>query len=155
MASAAVSRPSYRSALAACKDGHAWRWSHSWSRKSLHTFGHKRWAATSHQPLFLDFLMPLRAWKAPKCSSPLLRKQPAPAVSQWRHISTSSPRRATIVAANPRKDEEGNDMVIDITPRASNVGFFSYHVTLQDQKNSAEPFLKLASKRNHDYRFQP
>lgn len=123
MASVTVVRPSIRIALTAPKRMHDWKWSGSRSCRSLHTSGHQRWTATPHQPLFLDFLMPPQARRAPEYPSQLSREQPASAKTQCRRISTSSPRQATIVAANPRKDDEGNDMVVDITPRASNVSF--------------------------------
>jgi iron-sulfur cluster assembly accessory protein len=75
-------------------------------------------ASQSQQPLFLDFLAPSWHSKKPKKTSiRSLRKDLAPRV-QRRALSASTPRHAKAIK-NPRKDEDGNDLTINITPRAS------------------------------------
>ncbi|TLD08164.1 hypothetical protein E2P81_ATG10475 [Venturia nashicola] len=72
----------------------------------------------SQQPLFLDFLAP--SWQSSRSPSTHLRSSRRDIVRQSdrRALSSTSAKHAKAVA-NPRKDEDGNDMIINITPRAS------------------------------------
>ena len=69
----------------------------------------------AQQPLFLDFLAP--SWQSTKPPSSSLRSHQRNIASR-RALSTTPPRHA-IAVTNPRKDDDGNVMTINITPRAS------------------------------------
>ncbi|KAI9846765.1 MAG: [4Fe-4S] proteins maturation [Sclerophora amabilis] len=85
--------------------------------RALSVFGHDR-TSSPPSPL-LDFLVPAHA----KLSNfPTFSSRRSPAVSVHsicrRAFSASRSRRLAAVR-NPRKDEEGNEMTIEISPRAS------------------------------------
>jgi hypothetical protein len=103
------------------------------------THGCQSWAASHSSSAARAFLQlaPRRAFHQP--SSPLLefllpgvpsKKIPhgfnKPTITKLhitgrRSFTTCSARRQTSAVYNPRKDEDGNDMTVEITPRASNV----------------------------------
>jgi hypothetical protein len=91
---------------------------------------HSRVCHSRGQPV-CDFLVP--AFEATRRSSahvlskliqPYMRDYALSSVShlpQKRLFSASASARAAVVKSNPRKDEDGNDMLIDITSRAATV----------------------------------
>ena len=75
--------------------------------------------ATIRLPLYLDFLAPLYR-PQPSIPSNYLRIYQISSLKPSHHSfsSTSAVQKAI---QNPRKDEDGNEMNIEITPRAANV----------------------------------
>jgi len=91
---------------------------------------HSRVCHSRGQPV-CDFLVP--AFEAKRRSStqvlsksiqPYMRDHALSSISHRPHkrlFSASASARAAVVKSNPRKDEDGNDMLIDITSRAATV----------------------------------
>ena len=86
-----------------------------------------------------DFLLPAFSRGSP-AASPSFRIHPAfqrhiPTrlghVEHRRSLSTSPATRAVVVTTNPRKDVDGNEMLVDITTRAANVCGFPTLVYLR------------------------
>lgn len=80
------------------------------ARRSLHT-----------SPPLLDFLAPNVRLQSSRHGPK--RSSPSGAISRHgssRTFTSTSSRKATAAILNPRKDDDGNDMGVEITPRASN-----------------------------------
>ncbi|MCJ1298639.1 [4Fe-4S] proteins maturation [Hypocenomyce scalaris] len=90
--------------------------------RNLTTFRHDRHHPAFHSLPLFHFLIPAydsQAQSATHVSSNSSSPVKPSTTPFCRPFSTTPPSRATVVTANPRKDEDGNDMTIDITPRAS------------------------------------
>ena len=103
------------------------------SSKCRETYASGHYSSNSSKSI-PDFLPPVHI---PKLNTPTTRSErtliatstQSRALSQQKcRFTTSSRSSAAVVRANPRKDDEGNDMAIDITPRASNVRFALHYV---------------------------
>lgn len=77
----------------------------------------------STKPAFqapLDFLLPIAAQRKLYYGCTSFITSPKNTNTPRTFYSAPS-RRATVAIVNPKKDDDGNDMTIDITPRASTV----------------------------------
>jgi hypothetical protein len=82
----------------------------------------RRYPQTTPQPI-LDFLLPSIPSTSIRNGSAGKLVFSKPQLS--RTFTSSSVRQATSVVVNPKKDDDGNDMTVEITPRASDVRFYS------------------------------
>ncbi|EMC92707.1 hypothetical protein BAUCODRAFT_77285 [Baudoinia panamericana UAMH 10762] len=90
---------------------------HAW-QPLRHTASQRR-SLYSHTPLYLDFLAP--SWRQPEATMrrtlPLSSDRPR-SLCQRKTFSTAVTRQAQAIQ-NPRKDDSGDEMIINISPRAS------------------------------------
>lgn len=91
-------------------------------------------------PPVLDFLLPSSAQRWKQSSQSSRFKIPSGNHAFSRHatraFTSSTPRHATVAIYNPQKDEDGNDMGVQITPRASNVHSSSFNEVTHILTNS-------------------
>lgn len=93
---------------------------------------------TAQSPILADVLLPLRARAHHGVARRIATAPAAASVSktQWRArqslsssqsnkrlFTTTAPRKATHTLFNPQNDEDGNEMVLEITERAAKVRF--------------------------------
>ena len=108
-------------------------------------------------PPMLDFLLPSIPTIAPRS---IARQAPRSLskLSSSRSFTASALRAATAIY-NPRKDDDGNDMTIEITPRAANVSFRpeSTYLLQTTQKRSTRNYTNThpAPQPNHSPRPKP
>ena len=107
-------------------------------------------AIHSHVPL--AFLAPrtttVRCVFRPRANLSLSRQAADLSRGQSRTFSASTTRRATTCVLNPQQDEDGKEMMLEITPRAAKVSF-------QPSQLATKTELFAAPVGNHEERRQP
>ena len=92
------------------------------TRRNLADSRHQR-AATIPEFLLPSFAPQRSIPRSSTSWTPAFQNQTCSSIpyQHGRQFSTTARQKSVVVAANPRKDDEGNDMLVDITPRAANV----------------------------------
>ncbi|KKZ57805.1 hypothetical protein EMCG_05556 [[Emmonsia] crescens] len=90
----------------------------------------------SHSILpILPFLHPYAYRPNSRCSQVSRRSTPFPAPKQLSAFSTTQHTQATRVLLNPRTDDDGKPLMIDISPRAAQVLVFLVTFALRSGQN--------------------
>ena len=87
--------------------------------RSLGSFTVRQTALCITLPAFLVPSLTNTASSTASTTNKTYSARTIPLIKQRRFFSHSPSPRAVIVTANPRKDADGNDMIVDITPRAA------------------------------------